>query len=85
MTTITTKTTTTTTKTTVTDTSLLITFEKLLQVHPIITTRPSRKNCSPKISADKKQASLTSKTQQSLGNSGEKVDQGRERHFDEIL
>ena len=48
-------------------------------------TRPSRKNCSPKISADKKQVSITSKTQQSLGNSGEKVDQGRERHFDETV
>jgi len=73
------------TTTTITDTSLLMSFEKLLQVHPIITTRPSRKNCSPKISADKKQASLTSKTQHSLGNSGEKVDQGRERHFGEIV
>jgi hypothetical protein len=68
--------------TTITDTRLLISYEKLLQVHPLITTRPSRKNCSPKISADKKQASLTSKTQQSLGNSGEKVEQGRELHFD---
>jgi len=76
---------TTTTTTTITDTSLLMSYEKLLQVHPIITTRPSRKNCSPKISADKKQASLTSKTQQSLGNSGEKVDQGREHHFEKIV
>jgi hypothetical protein len=76
---------TTITTTTITDTSLLILYEKLLQVHPIITTRPSRKNCSPKISADKKQVSLTSKTQQSLGNSGEKLDQGRELHFDEIV
>ena len=75
----------TTTTTTITDTSLLMSYEKLLQVHPIITTRPSRKNCSPKISADKKQASLTSKTQQSLGNSGEKVDQGREHHFEKIV
>lgn len=76
---------TTITTTTITDTSLLILYEKLLQVHPIITTRPSRKNCSPKISADKKQVSLTSKTQQSLGNSGEKLDQGRELHFNEIV
>jgi len=75
----------TTTTTTITDTSLIFSFGKLLQVHPIIPTRPSRKNCSPKISADKKQVSLTSKTQQSLGNSGEKLDQGRERHFDEIV
>jgi hypothetical protein len=51
-----------------------------LQVHPLITTRPARKNCSPKVSADKKQASL-SKTQQSSGNSGEKVEQGRELRF----
>jgi hypothetical protein len=52
-----------------------------LQVHPLITARPTRKNCSPKISADKKQTPVMSKTQQSSGSSGEKVEQGRELHF----
>jgi hypothetical protein len=47
-----------------------------------VITRPSRKNCSPKITADvKKQASGMSRAQQSSGNSSEKVEQGRELHF----
>lgn len=58
-------------------------FENFLQVPPIMTIRPSRKNCSPKITADvKKQASpLMNKAQQSPANSGEKVEQGRDHHF----
>jgi hypothetical protein len=58
-------------------------IEKLLQVPPIMAIRPSRKNCSPKITADvKKQASpLVNKPQHSPANSGEKAEQGRELRF----